>query len=33
MQETNAVTMRPQEVLDRGTDWRFLKELKREMKT
>lgn len=23
----------PQEVLDRGTDWRFLKELKREMKT
>jgi NitT/TauT family transport system substrate-binding protein len=33
MQETNAISKSPQEVLARGTDWRFLNELKREMKT
>ena len=33
MQETRAISMSPQEVLARGTDWSFLQEVKRELKT
>jgi NitT/TauT family transport system substrate-binding protein len=32
MEETKAITMSPQEVLARGTDWRFLDEVKRGLK-
>jgi len=33
MKEIGMIKSSPQEILDRGTDWRFLGELKREMKT
>ena len=33
MQETGLIKMSPQEIIARGTDWRFLNELKRELKT
>jgi len=33
MQETGMIKSSPQEVITKGTDWRFLNELKREMKT
>lgn len=33
MKETKVTSMSPQDVIARGTDWRFLNELKQEMKT
>lgn len=33
MQETGMIKSSPQQIIASGTDWRFLKELKREMKT
>ncbi|MGM4914556.1 ABC transporter substrate-binding protein [Rhizobium sp. 768_B6_N1_8] len=33
MQETKAISISPREVIARGTDWRFLNELRRELKT
>jgi NitT/TauT family transport system substrate-binding protein len=32
MQETGMITSSPQEIIADGTDWRFLNELKRELK-
>jgi NitT/TauT family transport system substrate-binding protein len=32
MQETGMIKSTPQEIITKGTDWRFLKELKRELK-
>jgi NitT/TauT family transport system substrate-binding protein len=33
MQETGMIKSSPQEIIAAGTDWRFLDELKRELKT
>lgn len=33
LQETGMITADPQSIIAKGTDWRFLDELKREMKT
>jgi NitT/TauT family transport system substrate-binding protein len=33
MQETGLIKMSPQEIINKGTDWRFFNELKRELKT
>ena len=33
MQETGMIKSSPQEIIANGTDWRFLNELKRELKT
>ena len=33
MQETGMIKSSPQEIIAEGTDWRFLNELKRELKT
>jgi NitT/TauT family transport system substrate-binding protein len=33
MQQVGMLKNRPQEIIARGTDWRFLSELKRELKT
>jgi len=33
MQETKMTSMSPQEIIAKGTDWRFLNELRRELKT
>ncbi len=33
MQETGMIKSSPQEIIAKGTDWRFLDELKRELKT
>ena len=33
MQETGLIKMSPQQIIAEGTDWRFLNELKRELKT
>ena len=32
LQEVGMIRSTPQEIIARGTDWRFLNELKREMK-
>ena len=33
MRELGIITATPQRIIDRGTDWRFLNELKKELKT
>ena len=33
MHETGLIKMDPQKIIAKGTDWRFLNELKRELKT
>ena len=33
LQETGVIDVNPNELIARGTDWRFLNELKRELKT
>ena len=33
LQETGLIKMDPQEIISKGTDWRILDELKRELKT